>query len=147
MLCGLPMSQVTVQCTRSSACWSSTGHQWTFRPISSPRPAKHHASTQKLTAAQHLLAPRIFCMCHGVSEGTSAAVAATLRVDIPTADARSCIRFQLVPSGTGQAIAVADVAEGSQAEQAGIQRGMKLVGISDPIRQNEMWELQVSSNC
>jgi hypothetical protein len=38
-------------------------------------------------------------------------------VDIPTAEARSCLRFQAVPSGTGQAIVVSAVAEGSSAEE------------------------------
>lgn len=35
------------------------------------------------------------------------------------------------------------VAEGSSAAQAGIQRGMKLTAISDPVRRSEVWELQV----
>ncbi|KAF6260043.1 hypothetical protein COO60DRAFT_1700504 [Scenedesmus sp. NREL 46B-D3] len=63
-------------------------------------------------------------------------------VDIPTADARRCLRFQAVPSGTGQAIVVSAVAEGSSAEEAGVRRGMKLTGISDPVRQYEVWDLQ-----
>uniref|UniRef100_A0A383WG76 PDZ domain-containing protein n=1 Tax=Tetradesmus obliquus TaxID=3088 RepID=A0A383WG76_TETOB len=63
-------------------------------------------------------------------------------VDIPTAEARSCLRFQAVPSGTGQAIMVSAVAEGSSPEEAGVRRGMKLVGISDPIREYEVWDLQ-----
>ncbi|WIA14296.1 hypothetical protein OEZ85_002830 [Tetradesmus obliquus] len=71
-----------------------------------------------------------------------AAVDAVLSVDIPTVEARSCLRFQAVPSGTGQAIVVSAVAEGSSPEEAGVRRGMKLVGISDPIREYEVWDLQ-----
>lgn len=40
-------------------------------------------------------------------------------VDIPTVEARSCLRFQAVPSGTGQAIVVSAVAEGSSPEEVG----------------------------
>ena len=65
-------------------------------------------------------------------------------VEIPTAEARSCIRFNVVPTGPAeQAIVVEAVADGSSAAQAGIQRGMKLTAISDPVRRSEVWELQV----
>jgi S1-C subfamily serine protease len=65
-------------------------------------------------------------------------------VEIPTAEARSCIRFKVVPTGPAeQAIVVEAVADGSSAAQAGIERGMKLTAISDPVRRSEVWELQV----
>lgn len=65
-------------------------------------------------------------------------------VEIPTADARTSIRFMVVPTGPAQqAIVVEAVADGSSAAQAGVQRGMKLTGISDPVRRNEVWQLQV----
>eukprot|EP00775_Hariotina_reticulata_P013100 gene13099-13228_t len=73
---------------------------------------------------------------------TDVAVLANHSVEIPTTDARRCIRFQLVPSGTGQAIVVESVAEGSSAQQAGVKVGMKLSGISDPVRRDEVWQLQ-----
>lgn len=65
-------------------------------------------------------------------------------VEIPTTDARTSIRFMVVPTGPAQqAIVVEAVADGSSAAQAGVQRGMKLTGISDPVRRNEVWQLQV----
>lgn len=69
----------------------------------------------------------------------------THSVQVPTADARRCIRFAVVPMGPAQqAIVVEAVAEGSQAfSEAGIQRGLRLTGISDPVRRDEVWKLQV----
>lgn len=70
---------------------------------------------------------------------------AACSVEIPTRDARSSIRFTVVPTGpASQAIVVEAVADSSSAAEAGIQRGMKLAAISDPVRRNEVWELQVS---
>eukprot|EP00878_Enallax_costatus_P003043 GHUV01003241.1.p1 GENE.GHUV01003241.1~~GHUV01003241.1.p1 ORF type:complete len:296 (+),score=96.02 GHUV01003241.1:190-1077(+) len=65
-----------------------------------------------------------------------------LSVSIPTAEARSTLRFELLPNGKGHAVVVSAVAEGSSAQQCGVKRGMKLAAISDPIRRDEMWELQ-----
>lgn len=49
-----------------------------------------------------------------------------------------------MPTGPAQqAIVVEAVADGSNAAQAGVQRGMKLTAISDPVRRNEVWQLQV----
>lgn len=35
------------------------------------------------------------------------------------------------------------VADGSSVAAAGVQRGMALTAISDPVRRNEVWHLQV----
>ena len=68
-------------------------------------------------------------------------------VDVPTADARSCLRLTLVPTGPArQAIVVEAVAEGSSVAAAGVQRGMALSAISDPVRRSEVWQLQVSED-
>lgn len=65
-------------------------------------------------------------------------------VEVPTADARMCVRFTVVPTGPAQqAIVVESVAEGSSVAQTGVQRGMRLTAISDPVRRNEVWQLQV----
>ncbi|GBG00131.1 hypothetical protein Rsub_12742 [Raphidocelis subcapitata] len=44
--------------------------------------------------------------------------------------------------GQGQAIICVEVASGSEADEAGVRRGMRLTAISDPIRRNEVWRLQ-----
>lgn len=66
-----------------------------------------------------------------------------ISVEIPTVDARSCIRLKVVPTGPAQqAIIVEAVASDSSAADAGVQPGMKLTAISDPVRRNEVWQLQ-----
>lgn len=73
-----------------------------------------------------------------------AVAAAANSIEIPTSDARTCIGFKVVPTGPAQqAIVVETVADGSSAAQAGVQRGMKLTAISDPVRRSEVWQLQV----
>jgi len=41
----------------------------------------------------------------------------------------------------GTAILVKEVTPGSAAAAAGVQPGQQLLAVSDPIRQNEVWEL------
>lgn len=80
----------------------------------------------------------------GPSAFNVSCAAADYSVEIPTAEARSCVRFTVVPTGPAQqAIVVEAVADGSSAAQSGIQRGMKLTAISDPVRRDDVWELQV----
>jgi len=49
--------------------------------------------------------------------------------------------LDVLPEGKGQALVVVGVLEGSQADAAGIIPGQKILSISDPIRQDEMWSV------
>ncbi|WIA34474.1 hypothetical protein OEZ86_012805 [Tetradesmus obliquus] len=123
------MSTRTAGLTRPCRVKASA-HNWGQRCLQRSSAAVQNTRSQQLRAKS------------SQSEPQAAVDAAVLSVDIPTAEARSCLRFQAVPSGTGQAIVVSAVAEGSSPEEAGVRRGMKLVGISDPIREYEVWDLQ-----
>eukprot|EP00877_Chromochloris_zofingiensis_P007897 jgi/Chrzof1/3360/Cz12g22090.t1 len=65
-----------------------------------------------------------------------------LSVSLATREALQSIKFDVMPEGRGQAIVVVAVAEGSEADQAGVTPGLKLTGISDPVRDSEVWQLQ-----
>mmetsp|Transcript_28172 Transcript_28172/g.71821 ORF Transcript_28172/g.71821 Transcript_28172/m.71821 type:complete len:268 (-) Transcript_28172:332-1135(-) len=78
---------------------------------------------------------------------TSARASATpvaaeeISVWLPTQIAERNIQLEVVPLGKGQAIVVSKVEAGSEAAQAGIVRGQKLVGLSDPVRDTEVWDM------
>ncbi len=64
-----------------------------------------------------------------------------IQVEISTNDAQTALRFSAVRVGGGKAIVVEAVAEGSEAEEAGIRPGQQLFSLSDPIRPQETWFL------
>lgn len=65
--------------------------------------------------------------------------AAELRVILDTADAQASIKFVDVPNRKGQDIVLCEVRPDSPAAANGLCVGQKLLAISDPVRQNEMW--------
>jgi hypothetical protein len=65
-------------------------------------------------------------------------------VEIPTTEARSCLRFQVVPSGTGQAIVVESVAEGSSAQQVAGSCRRSPVSAGNELQRELQCELQCS---
>lgn len=66
---------------------------------------------------------------------------AELRVELETAAALGSITFVDVPNRRGSDIALASVAPGSTAEAAGLRPGQRLIALSDPVRQQELWQL------
>ncbi len=64
-----------------------------------------------------------------------------LRVTLDTAEAQDSIKFVDVPNRTGADIVLCEVIPDSAAAIAGLRVGQKLLAISDPVRQNEMWQL------
>ena len=66
---------------------------------------------------------------------------AELRVELNTADAQASIKFVDVPNSRGQDIVLCEVQPSSAAADSGLRVGQKLLAISDPVRQNEMWQL------
>mmetsp|Transcript_40113 Transcript_40113/g.103823 ORF Transcript_40113/g.103823 Transcript_40113/m.103823 type:complete len:285 (-) Transcript_40113:213-1067(-) len=83
----------------------------------------------------------------GQDAGAAARVADTevddglLRVEIPTSDVRQSIRVGGIAVGRGRGVAITVVAPESEAYQAGLREGCRLVAISDPARAGEMWVL------
>ncbi|MEW5297429.1 MAG: hypothetical protein WDW36_000638 [Sanguina aurantia] len=66
-----------------------------------------------------------------------------LSVSLPSNEVLRTIRWELMADGrTGQALVVCEVLEGSDAEQQGVRRGLRLVEISDTMRPDTMWPLQ-----
>lgn len=63
-----------------------------------------------------------------------------LSVWLVTKDAMATVQFEALPEGKGQAVVVVEVEPGSAAAEAGIVRGQRLVGISDPVR-DVVWDL------
>lgn len=64
-----------------------------------------------------------------------------LKVWLRSKEVEATIGFEVLAEGKGQAVVVVDVTKDSEAFEAGIVRGQKLVGVSDPVRDSEVWEL------
>lgn len=67
-------------------------------------------------------------------------------MELPTADVQASISIMGVRQGRGAAILVARVDPGSAAASAGVRVGQQLLGVSDPIRRTEMWELNAQAS-
>lgn len=77
------------------------------------------------------------------SDDAGFADAATFRVTLPTAEAQQSIKFGLARARSGKdtAIIIDRLSGGVAASEAGVRPGQRLWSISDPIRANEMWQL------
>lgn len=64
-----------------------------------------------------------------------------LSVTLDTAEAQQSIKFVDVPNRNGQDIVLCEVGPDSAAAASGLRVGQQLLAISDPVRQNEMWQL------
>eukprot|EP00200_Dunaliella_tertiolecta_P004650 CAMPEP_0202352770 /NCGR_PEP_ID=MMETSP1126-20121109/8820_1 /ASSEMBLY_ACC=CAM_ASM_000457 /TAXON_ID=3047 /ORGANISM="Dunaliella tertiolecta, Strain CCMP1320" /LENGTH=289 /DNA_ID=CAMNT_0048945029 /DNA_START=1195 /DNA_END=2064 /DNA_ORIENTATION=- len=60
---------------------------------------------------------------------------------LPTESLFQSVCLEILPLGSGQAITVTDVEKGSIAEQAGLASGQAIVGISDALRDDQIWPI------
>lgn len=65
----------------------------------------------------------------------------TLDIEVDSADAARAISFTLAPSSAddGAAVLVERVLPGSEPERLGVRSGDRLRGLSDPVRERELW--------
>ena len=68
------------------------------------------------------------------------------RVEIDTEQARRTVLLEPYQEGKAQCIIISGVAQGSQAWDAGVRPGQRLVGISDPNNNDQVWELNASTS-
>jgi hypothetical protein len=70
-------------------------------------------------------------------------VATPLSVELSTEDVQNSIQFDTIPlnGGKTRAIVVSSVLANSACAKAGIQPGMRLLQLSDPIQANQVWSL------
>ncbi|GAX83782.1 hypothetical protein CEUSTIGMA_g11207.t1 [Chlamydomonas eustigma] len=73
--------------------------------------------------------------------GTTEEASTTLMFDLKANELQRSLLLEVLPEGKGQALIIVGVLEGSQADKAGIVPGQKILSISDPIRQGEMWSM------
>lgn len=66
---------------------------------------------------------------------------AACRVELGTAGAQASLGLAATAVGRGKAIMISRVAPGSEAEQAGVRPGQRLLAVSDPVRRDEVWPL------
>ncbi|KAL6764706.1 hypothetical protein V8C86DRAFT_2468547 [Haematococcus lacustris] len=76
-----------------------------------------------------------------VQNATTSEVSRPLSVWLASRLVEQTVRLEVIPEGKGQAVIVVEVVPGSPAAQAGVVRGQKLVGISDPVRDSEVWQM------
>ena len=67
-------------------------------------------------------------------------------VELASVDMKATVTLARLRAGPGYAIVIASVAPGSEAASAGVRPGQQLLQVSDPIRPNEVWQLNESSS-
>lgn len=67
-------------------------------------------------------------------------------MEIDTEQARRTVLLEPYQEGKAQCIIISGVAQGSQAWDAGVRPGQRLVGISDPNNNDQVWELNASTS-
>lgn len=67
----------------------------------------------------------------------------SFQVTLDTEVAQKSLLFAELNSDKDKVVVVRDVAKGSPAEEAGVQPGQKVMGISDPVNRDQMLELNV----
>ncbi|EFN53348.1 hypothetical protein CHLNCDRAFT_137078 [Chlorella variabilis] len=81
-----------------------------------------------------------------VSAAAEQAQAGQRSVELASADMKATVTLARLRAGPGYAIVIASVAPGSEAASAGVRPGQQLLQVSDPIRPNEVWQLNESSS-
>eukprot|EP00191_Tetraselmis_sp_GSL018_P008669 CAMPEP_0177600636 /NCGR_PEP_ID=MMETSP0419_2-20121207/13770_1 /TAXON_ID=582737 /ORGANISM="Tetraselmis sp., Strain GSL018" /LENGTH=298 /DNA_ID=CAMNT_0019093725 /DNA_START=295 /DNA_END=1191 /DNA_ORIENTATION=- len=64
-----------------------------------------------------------------------------LQVELDTKEAKRDLKFGGIVEGRGRVIVITSVRPESEASKQGVQPGSRLVAISDPVRNGELWEL------
>lgn len=110
------------------------------------RPAKRRTHTLTPTpthVCRFERASKTLCLCAQRSVLDASDVVTPLSVELSTEDVQNSIQFDTMPlnGGKTRAIVVSSVLANSACAEAGIQPGMRLLQLSDPIQANQVWSL------
>lgn len=84
--------------------------------------------------------------CQSADASQTTAQSRILRLELPTCDIQTCVKFDSFPIGGNRAIVVSQVAPGSESAAVGLRPGMQLLALSDPIQPDLTWSLSGSAS-